>query len=210
MPRKAASIDSAAVPVGNAFDKYGSRNPLFRRLVRRFEADLGGLFEAVDPTSILDFGCGEGVLTERWAVQHSSVRVVGVDLEHPVLLNEWQHRRRPNLEFRIHDDGPLQFAAAEFDLVAAVEVLEHVRDPTAVLAELRRVARRALVVSVPREPLWRTLNVLRGAYLRDLGDTPGHVNHWSRDGVVALLSGFGRIEQVRTPLPWVQVLVDVR
>ena len=39
---------------------------------------------------------------------------------------------------------------------------------------------RALLVSVPREPLWRGLNMARGAYMRDLGNTPGHVNHWSK------------------------------
>ena len=33
---------------------------------------------------------------------------------------------------------------------------------------------------MPREPLWRGLNMARGAYLKDLGNTPGHVNHWSK------------------------------
>ena len=40
----------------------------------------------------------------------------------------------------------------------------------------------------PREPLWRGLNIARGAYLKDLGNTPGHLNHWSKRGFVALLS----------------------
>ena len=58
-------------------------------------------------------------------------------------------------------------------------------DPEATLAEMARVARRHLLVSVPREPLWRGLNMARGAYLRDLGNTPGHVNHWSKRAFVS-------------------------
>jgi hypothetical protein len=69
------------------------------------------------------------------------------------------------------------------------------------------VARRHLLVSVPREPLWRVLNVARGAYLRELGNTPGHVNHWSRHGFVRLLERHGEVVEARSPFPWTMVLV---
>ena len=75
------------------------------------------------------------------------------------------------------------------------------------MAEMARVARRHLLVSVPREPLWRALNVARGAYLRDLGNTPGHVNHWSKRSFAALLARHGEVEQVRSPFPWTMLLV---
>ena len=61
-------------------------------------------------------------------------------------------------------------------------------DPEHTVAEMARVALRHLLVSVPREPLWRGLNMARGAYLKDLGNTPGHLNHWSKRSFVALLS----------------------
>ena len=60
-------------------------------------------------------------------------------------------------------------------------------EPEATVAEMARVAQRWLLVSVPREPLWRGLNMARGAYLRELGNTPGHVNHWSKRAFVSLL-----------------------
>ena len=82
----------------------------------------------------------------------------------------------------------LPFADGEFDMASAIEVLEHVPDPEHTVAEMARVAGRWLLVSVPREPLWRGLNMARGAYLRDLGNTPGHLNHWSKRSFVALLS----------------------
>ena len=78
----------------------------------------------------------------------------------------------------------LPFGDGEFAAATAIEVLEHVPDPEHTVAEMARVARGGrLLVSVPREPLWRALNMARGAYLRELGNTPGHLNHWSRRGV---------------------------
>jgi 2-polyprenyl-3-methyl-5-hydroxy-6-metoxy-1,4-benzoquinol methylase len=200
----------AGVPTGNTFDKYGSTNPVVRRLMSRFEATLGQLFMQAEPACVLDVGCGEGVLTEQWATALGSRPVVGIDLEDPKLRAEWERRRRPNLSFRAMAAENLPFAADEFDLAAAIEVLEHVPDPEATVAEMARVARRHLLVSVPHEPLWRALNIARGAYLRDLGNTPGHVNHWTRRGFVSLLSGHGEVIEVRSPFPWTMLLVAVR
>ena len=72
---------------------------------------------------------------------------------------------------------------------------------------MARVASRWLLVSVPREPLWRGLNMARGAYLKDLGNTPGHVNHWSRRAFVAECSRVGAVAEVRSPFPWTMLLV---
>jgi 2-polyprenyl-3-methyl-5-hydroxy-6-metoxy-1,4-benzoquinol methylase len=200
----------APVPTGNTFDKYGSTNPVVRRLMAGFEHTLDELFTLAAPNSVLDVGCGEGVLTAQWAQRLGSGRVVGIDLEDPKLAAEWSARgARENLQFRAMSADRLEYADDEFDLVAATEVLEHVPDPEAVLAEMGRVARRSLIASVPREPLWRALNMARGAYLKDLGNTPGHLNHWSRDGFAALLGGYGEVVEIRTPFPWTMALVSV-
>jgi 2-polyprenyl-3-methyl-5-hydroxy-6-metoxy-1,4-benzoquinol methylase len=201
---------SATIPTGNTYDKYGSRNPFVRRLMARFERDLDQLFARAAPQSLLDIGCGEGVLTEEWARRLGGGRVVGVDLDDPKLSAEWSARGRPNLEFRALDvtEG-LPYADGEFDLVCATEVLEHVPGPEHVVAEMARVAARHLLVSVPREPLWRALNLARGAYVRELGNTPGHLNHWSRHGFATLLARHGEVVELRTPLPWTMLLVRV-
>jgi 2-polyprenyl-3-methyl-5-hydroxy-6-metoxy-1,4-benzoquinol methylase len=200
----------APVPTGNTFDKYGSTNPVVRRLMAGFERTLDELFTQAAPRSVLDVGCGEGILTEQWARRLDSGRVVGIDLEDPKLEREWAAREaRSNLEFTAMGAEHLQYGGDEFDLVAATEVLEHVPEPQRVLAEMARVARRHLIVSVPREPLWRALNLARGAYLGQLGNTPGHLNHWSRRGFVDLLAGYGRVVQTRSPFPWTMLLVQV-
>ena len=196
-----------AVPTGNTFDKYGSTNPVVKRLMTGFHNTLDELWEKADPQSVLDVGCGEGVLTYQWAERLGDKRVVGIDLDDPKLRAEWQKRQRPNLEYRAEEATSLTFGDNEFDMATAIEVLEHVPDPNATLAEMARVARRWLLVSVPREPLWRALNMARGAYLRELGNTPGHVNHWSRRGFVELLSRHGRVERARSPFPWTMLLV---
>ena len=100
--------------------------------------------------------------------------------------------------------------AGEFALATAIEVLEHVPDPEHTVAEMARCARGGhLLVSVPREPLWRALNLVRGAYVRELGNTPGHLNHWSKRSFVSLLARHGDVTELRSPLPWTMLLVRV-
>src|SRR4051794_3548306 len=197
------------VPTGNTFDKYGSTNPAVRRLMDGFHSTLEELWGRAGPESILDVGCGEGVLTEQWAERLGDGRIVGIDLDDPKLRAEWEKRSRPNLDYRVEEATSLSFADDEFDMATAIEVLEHVPEPEATLAEMARVARRRLLVSVPREPLWRGLNMARGAYWRSAGNTPGHLNHWSKRSFCDLLGRYGTVEQARSPFPWTMLLVRV-
>ncbi|MCK9248934.1 MAG: class I SAM-dependent methyltransferase [Solirubrobacteraceae bacterium] len=192
---------------GNTYDKYGSTNPVVKRLMAGFERDLGDLFARADPRSLLDVGCGEGVLVHEWARQLGDRRVVGIDLEEPSIQAGWEQRQAPNLEYRVMRAENLPFADDEFDVATAIEVLEHVPDPEHTVAEMARVAQRWLLVSVPREPIWRAVNMARGAYIKDLGNTPGHLNHWSTRSFKRLLSQHGEVVEARTPFPWTQLLV---
>jgi len=200
--------DAEGTVTGNTYDKYGSNNPVVKRLMAGFERTLAELFRQAGPRSLLDVGCGEGVLTQQWA-QRLAGRVVGIDLEDPVIQAEWEKRRAPNLEYRVMKAENLPFADDEFDMACAIEVLEHVPDPEHTVAEMARVASGHLLVSVPREPLWRGLNMARGAYWRDLGNTPGHLNHWSKRSFTELLSRHGEVVEARSPFPWTMLLVNV-
>jgi 2-polyprenyl-3-methyl-5-hydroxy-6-metoxy-1,4-benzoquinol methylase len=213
------TVSEDGVVTGNTYDKYGSSNPVVRRLMASFERDLGELFEQATPASVLDVGCGEGVLVHQWAQRLAArdpaapARVVGIDLEEESIQAGWAERQAPNLEYRVMQaatsspEGDLPFADDEFDLASAIEVLEHVPDPEHTLAEMARCAERHLLVSVPHEPLWRMLNMARGAYWSQLGNTPGHINHWSRRSFKALLARHGEVVEVRSPFPWTMLLV---
>jgi 2-polyprenyl-3-methyl-5-hydroxy-6-metoxy-1,4-benzoquinol methylase len=203
----AVTRDAEGTVTGNTYDKYGSTNPVVRRLMAGFERALEDLFVKADPQSLLDVGCGEAVLTHGWAQRLAPRRVVGIDLEDASIQAEWETRAAPNLEYKVMKAENLPFADGEFDVATAIEVLEHVPDPAHTVAEMARVAERWLVVSVPREPLWRALNVARGAYLTDLGNTPGHVNHWSKRSFAALLGRHGEVVEARSPFPWTMLLV---
>lgn len=201
------TVSEDGIVTGNTYDKYGSTNPLVRRMMAGFERTLDELFATAGPTSLLDVGCGEGVLVHKWAQRLESARVVGIDLDEPSIQAGWAQRQAPNLEYRVMHAENLPFAENEFDTATAIEVLEHVPDPEHTIAEMARCAKRHLLVSVPREPLWRMLNMARGAYLSDLGNTPGHLNHWSRRSFVSLLSRHGEVVETRSPFPWTMLLV---
>ena len=204
------TVSDDGIVTGNTYDKYGSSNPVVRRLMSGFERALDTLFERAAPQSLLDVGSGEGVLVHRWAERlGESRRVVGIDLEEESIQAGWAERTAPNLEYRVMEAQNLPFAENEFDLATAIEVLEHVPDPEHTVAEMARCAERHLLVSVPREPLWRMLNMARGAYWSELGNTPGHLNHWSRRSFVRLLSRHGDVVEVRSPFPWTMLLVHL-
>ena len=201
------TVSEDGIVTGNTYDKYGSTNPVVRRLMGGFERALDELFDRAEPRSLLDVGCGEGVLVQRWARRLGEGRVVGIDLEEDSIQAAWAERKAPNLEYRVMKAESLPFAVNEFDLATAIEVLEHVPDPERTLSEMARCAERHLLVSVPREPLWRMLNMARGAYWSKLGNTPGHLNHWSRCSFVRLLSRHGDVVEIRSPFPWTMLLV---
>jgi SAM-dependent methyltransferase len=203
------TVDREGTVTGNTFDKYGSTNPVVKRLMTGFHANLDELFDQAAPRSILDVGCGEGVLTYEWAQRLDGGRIVGIDLDDPQLHESWAERSAPNLEYRVMKAENLPFADHEFELASAIEVLEHVPDPEATVAEMARCASRWLLVSVPREPVWRMVNMARGAYWKDLGNTPGHVNHWSKRSFTQMLAGHGDVTEVRSPFPWTMCLVRV-
>ena len=105
----------------------------------------------------------------------------------------------------------LPFADGEFDARdARSRCSSTCPTPSTRWPRWRACAKRWLLVSVPREPLWRGLNMARGAYWKDLGNTPGHLNHWSKRSFVALLSRHGEVVEARSPFPWTMLLVRLR
>ena len=193
-----------STPTGNTYDKYGSSNPIAKRLMAGFLDALDELLGDAPPRRILEIGAGEGEIADVVRARWPNASYTAGDLWDPELLQQWRPR---NLSGAALDATHLPFPDDCFDLVLAIEVLEHVVDPPAVLAELARVCNGHGVVSVPREPLWRALNMVRGSYLSDLGNTPGHINHWGARRFEALVGDHFEVTGTRRPLPWTMVAI---
>ncbi len=195
------------VPIGNTYDKYASQNPIERRLMGGFFRALDHALPAVAPTSILEVGVGEAEVATRVRERYPHARFVGIDLPDPDLAGHWA---ATGLTGTFADIARLPFPDATFDLVLAIEVLEHVPDPEAAVRELGRLATGSLVLSVPREPVWRAANLARGKYIGSLGNTPGHINHWSSGRFAALVRAQFTVRSVAKPFPWTMVAATVR
>jgi 2-polyprenyl-3-methyl-5-hydroxy-6-metoxy-1,4-benzoquinol methylase len=200
----------AAEAGGNVYDKYGTSNPVARRLMSGFMAQLDELVERTGATDAHEVGCGEGELSIRLA--RRGIRMRGTDA-FPQVLEE-ARRRAASAEVEIDFEAvpveELQPDRHAAELVLCCEVLEHLDDPERALDVLASLARPWLIASVPREPLWRALNLARLSYVGDLGNTPGHLNHWSRRDFVRFLTRRFEVVEVRTPTPWSMVLCRVQ
>lgn len=190
------------IPTGNTYDKYASKNPVERKLMEGFFSALDSSLPTAAPQRVLEVGVGEGEVTARLAARWPEATFLGLDLPDPELAAHWDGKGFAPL---FGDIGRLPFEDDTFDLVLAIEVLEHVPYPELALAELERVTRRDIVVSVPREPIWCAANLARGKYIKDLGNTPGHINHWSKKAFAELVGRRFEVQAVRSPFPWTMV-----
>jgi ubiquinone/menaquinone biosynthesis C-methylase UbiE len=187
---------------GNTYDKYASTNPVEQRMMRGFLEAFDRAIDGLAPRVVVEVGAGEGRITSRLHERFPDATVVGLDLPDDELTADWADVPVPMFQ---GDATQLPFADASIDLVVALEVLEHVPNPERALRELVRVSRGTVVVSVPREPIWRIGNMARGRYLRDLGNTPGHVNHWSARSFRRFVAAEIDVEASYSPLPWTMV-----
>jgi 2-polyprenyl-3-methyl-5-hydroxy-6-metoxy-1,4-benzoquinol methylase len=208
--RRNPFTSGAADAGGNVYDKYGTSNPVARRLMNAFLADLDELVGRSGAREAHEVGCGEGELAIRLA--RAGLRVRGSDA-FPEVVEEARRRAatagveiafeaRPVEELEADDDSA--------ELIVCCEVLEHLEDPDRAIAVLAGLARPWLLASVPREPLWRALNLARLSYVGRLGNTPGHLNHWSKRDFVRFLTSRFEVIEVRSPTPWTMALCHAR
>ena len=155
----------------------------------------------------IELGCGEGFSTQRLA----TMLPVNVTLEASEYVAHLVPRARelnPGILVTEESVYDLKHKDDSFDLIFLLEVLEHLDYPDRALVEIRRALKPGgvLVLGVPREPLWCGLNMARGKYLTRLGNTIGHLNHWSTYTLQRYMAKyFGPVEAVKTPLPWTLV-----
>lgn len=194
------------IVVGNAYDKYNSSNPIVRLIMNGFKKSVDELVNMVSPCSIHEIGCGEGYWTLRWISK--GIKASGCDFSSLAIQAAQAEAKAQNISpdlFTVQNIYDLT-SDTTADLLVCCEVLEHLEYPEKALEVLRSCTTKYLLISVPREPLWSLMNLVRFKYLNRMGNTPGHIQQWSRQGFVSLISNYFDILEVRSPIPWSMLL----
>lgn len=193
---------------GNYFDKYASRNPIHRRLVDGFLKSARSLLDLTAAKRVLEVGTAAGDLAGRlfldWGVEATERRYCGIELGEEEVRAA--HARWKGFSFLRGSVYSLPFSDQSFDLCVACEILEHLAEPREAVEEIARVTRDYLLASVPWEPVWRIMNLMRGKYMGSLGNTPGHCQQFSRQAARNLIGSRFRIIYERRPFPWTVIL----
>jgi 2-polyprenyl-3-methyl-5-hydroxy-6-metoxy-1,4-benzoquinol methylase len=193
--------------VGNFYDKYATKNRISRALVGGFLSSVTSLYRTAAAKSVLEVGCGEGKLADHLVRSGPRPhRFLATDLSLECQAPDID----PMIEFAEASVYELPFENGSFDLVLCCEVMEHLERPREALAEVARVAHNFVLMSTPWEPVWRAMNMVRGKYLRDLGNTPGHIQHFGRGALIELARTRLEVVSVRRPLPWTVILGEPR
>lgn len=193
--------------------KYND-NPIYKSLISGFMDSLLAMAKQAGKSRIFEIGCGEGQLLG--VLNDNGYEISGMDLD-----EESVQMSRDNLDTVIENghslisQGNLYDISKDDDRIAGkmlicCEVLEHVPDPELGVKLISECTDEYFIVSVPHEPIWCMLNMARGKYIKSFGNTPGHINHWTRRSFVKLVSKYADIIDVRTPLPWTMVLARTR
>ena len=190
--------------IGNTYDKYETRNPIARFLMRGFFDAVDHLIQDRPSQTVLEVGCGEGHLLTRLlrsqVIAPQRACACDLDLAHVTV------DAHPSIEFQQASAYELPWPDNSFDLVLCCEVLEHLEDPHAAMRELARVAKHHILISTPWEPVWRALNLARLRYVATMGNTPGHIQHFGRSDLVQLCESSAHVIAMRKPLPWTMLL----
>ncbi len=191
--------------------KYISKNPMIIFLNNYFLSTIASLVKSLESSKILDIGCGEGIV-DNFLINNLSVnssQIVGLDIEPNCL--KIAKTINQGVQFYQGSIYKLPFQDNSFDLVLALEVLEHLEYPEEAIGELNRVSRDWVIISVPNDRIFRLGNMLRFKYLSSWGNTPNHIQHWGKRTFTSLISKYMRIIKIKTPLLlWLVLLCQIK
>ena len=185
------------------WDPEGEMRPLHElNPVRLAYVERSG---ALRGRSVLDVGCGGGLLSEAMAV--AGATVTGLDLASELLEVARLHALESgvSVDYRLETaEAHAQSHAGRYDVVTCMEMLEHVPDPGSVIAALARLVRpggHVFVSTINRNPrAWLqavvaaeyVLRLLpRGTHVYDKFIRPSELAAWAREGGLELVDVAG-------------------
>lgn len=186
--------------------KYENNSFISKYLVNNYFNSVKRLLAKTKNVNLThEIGAGEGRSTMRLSKMTPKLTAS----EYVTHLIEIAKKNNPNTSIFQESIYELKYEDNAVDLIFLLEVLEHLDYPELALEELKRVSSKYLILGVPREPLWCFLNMCRLKYLKRLGNTPGHLNHWSKSSLIKLIEKkYGKVIAVETPIPWTIILAE--
>jgi len=187
-------------------NKYSTKNPLKKFFINKFINELKKeILILNDVKSILDVGCGEGFLLNEIS-NITEAKLVGIDNSLSALSYAGEKYR--NIEFKKADILNLPYDDNSFDVLLALEILEHLKNPDLALKELRRVTKKYCIISVPDEPKFQYASLMSLKYLDRIGKHPEHLHFWNRRSIGELVSGYFENFSCRKTFPWLLVTAE--
>lgn len=194
-------------------EKY-NENFIHKWLIHGFMDSLVRFVERTGKTKIFEVGCGEGQLLG--VLYGNGYDIAGMDLDEEAVkmsndnFASWGVRGGISITQGNIYDLRRNDERIKNRMLICCEVLEHIPDSENGMKILSECTDEYFIVSVPHEPIWRILNMLRGKYLKDFGNTTGHIHHWSKKDFIKLVAKYGEVVEISTPLPWIMVLAKAK
>jgi 2-polyprenyl-3-methyl-5-hydroxy-6-metoxy-1,4-benzoquinol methylase len=180
---------SVLVHDSNNLRKWEYGNGLYQRVLARYLDRMADLLARANPEAVLDAGCGEGYVYRGLTARGVRASWGGVDASAAAV--EFAAARNTECAWSVGDLRRMSQASASADLVLCSQVLEHIPQPERVRDELARVSAKWLLLSVPLEPVFRSICALTVA--AGVGQDPGHVNFWTPRAFRNFLRPVGRL-----------------
>ena len=194
------------MPETTNYLKHKNQNPIQKALISNFYNSFFAMLKPLKVTSILDVGCGEGFTLKKLEEKKIGKKNEGIDNSSTAI--KIGHKVYPELKLAEGDIYKLKYADSSFDLLICTEVLEHLDDPEKAVLEMKRVTKKYILLSVPNEPFFILANFLRGKYLKNFGNHPEHINHWTFFSFEKMLKKNGlTVVKSKHPFAWSLVLV---
>jgi len=185
---------------GNYFDKHGSKNPFIKYFMNQFHNVLFMLINKINIKTLLDVGCGEGYTTNLVQKEFPDVNITAIEFDEATVKKA--NEINSGLKVEKGDIYNINFKDNYFDAVLSSELLEHLEYPEKAIKECKRVSKKYCIFSVPNEPWWRIANILRLSYLPRLGNTPGHIQHWTKKSFRRLLKKHFKHVVIKNSILW--------
>jgi ubiquinone/menaquinone biosynthesis C-methylase UbiE len=139
-----------------------------------------------NPKTILDIGCGTGYITD--IINRSmNANIICCDMNSNCISFA---KTQFHLETIIADISNLPFKNSSFDMVLAIEIIEHLPDLESAINEMKRVTKKNVIITVPNDPYFMIANFLRGKNLKSFGNPPDHINHFNKKTLKIVLSAY--------------------